>query len=433
MLLLGVFMRRFNWQKSSIIKAIGIVLCLFMVLFNFSPAMQVLSSIPNVVYLDSDTQKADFFSSLPAPFYYKLNNDTQTVSGSIDESLNRHRTTATVELFGIIPVKTVFFYTKSNHYLIPCGQSIGIALHSKGILVVGTSDITTTLSDGTIKSIPSPAAGAGITAGDVIIEANGTEIYNTDNLVNICNASNGQVTLTIQRNKSTVKISLKAAYDPREEQYKLGMWVRDSTAGIGTISFFDPNTLSYAALGHAIMDIDTSTVFDVKSGEITECEIVDIIKGEVGEAGELLGTFGSSSTRFGSIRTNCEFGVYGTLYSDTDFDSLSAYDKPLPVAFPNEVRVGKATILTTLDDSAIGEYECKVTKLFSQSKAESKGFVIEITDSRLLEKTGGIVQGMSGSPIIQNGKIIGVVTHVMINDPERGYCMYAYWMAELMG
>ncbi|NLB61265.1 MAG: SpoIVB peptidase [Clostridiales bacterium] len=426
-------MKKFTWQGQSILKGFGIVLCLFLVLFNFSPAMQVINNIPNVVYLDSDSQKNDFFSSLPAPFNYSIEDDTQTVSGSIDESLNKNRTSATVELFGFIPVKTVFFYTKSNHYLIPCGQSIGIALHTKGILVVGTSDITTTSSDGTIKNVPSPAAVAGIVAGDIITEANGVEIYNTDNLVEICNSANGQVTLTIKRNKNPQTITLNAAYDSRENQYKLGMWVRDSTAGIGTISFFDPETLNYAALGHAIMDIDTSTVFDVKSGEITECEIVDIIKGEVGEAGELLGTFGSSSERFGSIRTNCEFGVYGTLYGDMDIDSLSYYNQPLPVAFPSEVRTGKATILTTLNDSTIGEYECKVTKLFSQSKAESKGFVIEITDSRLLEKTGGIVQGMSGSPIIQNGKIIGVVTHVMINDPQRGYCMYAYWMAELMG
>ena len=204
--------------------------------------------------------------------------------------------------------------------------------------------------------------------------------------------------------------------------------MRDSTLGVGTLTFYDPASGKFAGLGHAITDVDTGKLLTVKDGEIVKSDILEVVKGEEGEPGELRGSFGQNDEVIGTISKNTEYGLYGNTQKQMQNGIYGA----LPAAKRDEVKVGEATLLCTLDDSGVKEYSCKIVKVNSQDSPEQKSFVVQIDDERLLETTGGIVQGMSGSPVIQNGKIVGAVTHVFINDPTQGYGIYLDWMLSEM-
>ena len=224
-----------------------------------------------------------------------------------------------------------------------------------------------------------------------------------------------------------MEVEVSPVQDKDDGQFKLGLWVRDSTAGVGTLTYYDPSNQSFASLGHPITDVDTQEILSVKEGEILESKILDIKQGQAGTPGELKGSFSASQTRLGKIETNNEFGIYGKMYDEIN---NSIYSEPLEVGAQDNVKLGKATLLTTIDSSGIQEFECEIVKANRQNVPSSKGMIIKITDPELLETTGGIVQGMSGSPVIQDGKLIGAVTHVFINDPTQGYGMYIDWMLE---
>lgn len=237
------------------------------------------------------------------------------------------------------------------------------------------------------------------------------------------------VELTLNRNGKRITAKIQPVLDCRDGEYRLGIWVRDSTMGIGTLSFCDSTLGWYGGLGHAIIDVDTNTILNVREGKIVEADIIDIIAGEEGLPGELRGTFYSGSAVYGNIQKNTVYGIYGNM--EKPFVN-KLYPSGIQLAYPEEAHEGEAVILSTLDDGEIHAFHCKVVKVNPQSSPEPKGLVIEVTDPFLLEKTGGIVQGMSGSPLIQDGKLLGVVTHVFVNDPAKGYCMYALWMKEQM-
>lgn len=414
---------RLKASLKKSIRVVGILICVALIAFNFTPIAATLRELPEHIYVKTDTETLAEHMNLPYPFTLSLDT-VQSVGQSDDESLNEVTgyTTASVSLFGVIPIKEIGVYNYEDRYLVPSGKSIGIAIHSDGVLVVATSEIVT--QNATLQS---PASLAGISSGDLIIEANSRSIKTSDDLVEICNNSDGELSLTVMRDEEVLHMDVDAVWDEYDNTYKMGMWVRDSTAGIGTLSFYDPDSLEYAALGHAVTDIDTESVFTVSDGEITECTIININKGEPGNPGKLVGSFPKDGLEFGYITNNDDMGIYGKLY--TASSDIAGY-KAIPLAHPEEVYTGDATLLTTLTDGDIKEYDCRIIKTFEQSNAQAKGLVIEITDKELLEKTGGIVQGMSGSPVIQNGKLAAVVTHVMINNPERGYCIYAFWMSE---
>ncbi|MEG1560096.1 MAG: SpoIVB peptidase [Clostridia bacterium] len=417
-----------NIKRTEIKKALGFIIALFILLFNYSPAMQALRALPDIVYARENSE-SETVLNLPPPLFVKTEGDVR-VGASTDESLTKKIYTGgaesgkiEIELFGLIPVKTIAVEVKPRPTLMIGGMSIGVAVHTHGVLVVGTSEILT--DDGSMKS---PAAAAGLIAGDVIILANGEETNDSSRLSGICNASNGNMTLTITRSGVQKIINFQAVLDSADNEYKMGLWVRDSTAGIGTLSFYDPNTLYYGALGHAIVDIDTGNIFEVNSGEIAHCNIVGIKRGERGTPGEIQGTFNKKSERLGSLTANSDFGITGKLYHEL---TNPFYPNGLPLAYPDEVRTGDATLYTTLDDNTVKAFSCRIIKLYSQNAPEAKGMVIEITDPELLSRTGGIIQGMSGSPLVQNGFLVGVVTHVLINEPMKGYCMYAVWMYDM--
>ena len=204
-------------------------------------------------------------------------------------------------------------------------------------------------------------------------------------------------------------------------EYKLGLWVRDSAAGVGTVTFYEPSTKTFGALGHGITDIDTNDLINISSGEFITTRILNITKGESGYPGKIQGTI-ENQKNIGNISKNSKFGIYGKV---DDLSSLNIdTSKEMEVALRDEIKTGKATILCSLDNKKPKEYEIEIQNIYKENNYDNKSMKIKVTDERLLEKTGGIIQGMSGSPIIQNGKFIGAVTHVLVNSPQEGYAVF---------
>lgn len=309
--------------------------------------------------------------------------------------------------------------------LIPGGQPIGVKLNVDGVFVVGFSDVETN----SIRK-QSPAAINGIEIGDSILEVDGQKLNSSKQLAYIVNNCEGKkLIFKIKRKNKPMTISFKPIQGKYSNEYKIGLWVRDSTAGVGTLTFYDPVTSQFGALGHPINDIDTGTLLPVRDGKIYKAKILSVEYGERGKPGELRGMF-SEEDEIGILKKNTTEGIYGKInYNQLNYK----YNTPIPIARQNEIKEGPAKILSSVNGSTVKEYSINIEKLSSQTEPSSKSMVIRITDQELLSKTGGIVQGMSGSPIIQNGKLIGAVTHVFVNKPEMGYGIYIEWMLKEIG
>jgi len=322
-----------------------------------------------------------------------------------------------MRILGLIPIKTVKVDVVPYREVVACGNTIGVKLKIQGILVVGLSDIETVEGK---KALP--AKDAGIKPGDLITEVNGKKIDNIEALIKEIDNSNGEdLKIKYKRDKKMELITVKPKKSVEDNKYHLGMWVRDSTAGIGTLTFYDPKNNTFGALGHGITDVDTGALMPVENGEIVESNILTIIKGRAGSPGELKGVLIEERKELGIIKKNSLYGIYGVLNNDM----LHKFPNRLyPVGLRNEVELGKASILSNIDGKTVDEFEIEIQKISKKPSNKQKGMVIKIKDNQLLEKTGGIVQGMSGSPIIQNGKLIGAVTHVLVNDPTRGYGIF---------
>lgn len=287
--------------------------------------------------------------------------------------------------------------------LIPGGMTFGVNMETRGVLVVGVSK-------------GSASEEAGIKRGDVLLSLDGKTVENAQALIARIEASSGRVLrVTLERNGKTVEKNLTAKPDDGGK-YRAGLRVRDSTAGIGTVTAIDPETLSFIGLGHGICDSDTGVLMPLREGRVYDVTISSIRKGASGAPGEIQGYF--SSGECGVLLQNTRVGVSGKM-SGKRFNDI----KPISVAKRNEVTLGEATVICTVSDAGRQAYRVRIVKLTSPN-GEDKNFVIEVTDPKLLDLTGGIVQGMSGSPIIQNGKLVGAVTHVMVNDPTRGYGIF---------
>jgi stage IV sporulation protein B len=406
-------------------KTLGLILTLAFMLFNYGPGMTTVRKLPVDIYI-KDGQQYNI-PDLGGLFSFYPDN-VQSVGFSGDESLSDvgivRPEKLSVRLFGFIPVKYVTVHQRSDLTVVPGGNSIGVAILTKGVLVVATGEINT--KNGVL---PSPAAEAGIRAGDIIMSVNGMEPDDAIHLSKICGESKGAVTLGVQRGDSVEYVNVQAEFDDSAGIYVIGMWVRDSTTGIGTLSFYDESTGRFASLGHAIADIDTKSKVAIKEGKIYLSKVVDIVEGTKGEPGELKGSFIQSNQAIGEIETNTEYGVFGRMYGKL---SSKLYPDGILMAYPEEVHLGSAQLLTTIDENGVQAFDCEIIKVNLQSSPESKSMVLTVTDPDLLEMTGGIVQGMSGSPVIQDGRLIAVITHVFVNDPTRGYCVYAYWMKEVI-
>lgn len=321
-----------------------------------------------------------------------------------------------VSLFDKVKLKTVEVNTLPKTTVIPVGNIAGLKLYTNGVLVVGMSEI-----EGKDNKKYKPYENSQIQEGDTIIQINENIINSTQDLIDEVNNSKGEnVNIKYIHEEETKECSIEPvqAYD---NQYKLGLWVRDSAAGVGTVTFYEPETKSFGALGHGITDIDTQQLINIASGEFVTTRILDIEKGEEGIPGRIQGTV-ENQENIGTIYKNTKFGIYGIVdnMSSLNIDS----SKEMELALRDEIQTGKATILCSLDNRNVQEYEIEIEKIFKENNYDNKSMKIKITDPKLIEKTGGIIQGMSGSPIIQNGKFVGAVTHVLVNDPTQGYGVF---------
>lgn len=313
------------------------------------------------------------------------------------------------------------FHSTSETMLIPSGQLIGVKLNTKGIFVVGFSDIETVHF---IKQ--SPALKNGLQIGDCIQDVDGTKLESSMQLAEIIRNSKGhKLCFSIRRKSKIMSIQVKPMMSAFDNAYKTGMWVRDSTQGVGTLTFIEPKTFRYGALGHSINDLDTGMLLPALNGQIYEAKVVSISGGEKGRPGELTGRF-SHNTQLGDLSTNTMEGIFGTI--DKRQEKVYSYREPIPIAMQSEVKLGPAKIIASIDKKPPRCYDIVIEKLTKQSVPDSKGIVVRITDKELLQKTGGIVQGMSGCPILQNNRLVGAITHVLVNKPELGYGIYIEWM-----
>ena len=321
-----------------------------------------------------------------------------------------------VSLFNKFNLKDIDVSILPKTTVIPVGNIAGVKLYTNGVLVVGMSEI-----EGKDSKTYKPYENTGIEEGDTIIKVNNNLVSSTDELIEKVNMSNGkEVEIEYIHDEETKECSITPVKTSKEE-YKLGLWVRDSAAGVGTVTFYEPSTQSFGALGHGITDIDTGDLLNIASGEFVTAKILNIKKGENGNPGKIQGTVEEQET-IGDITKNTEFGIYGKIQ---DLSSLNIdTSKEMEVALREEIQTGKATILCSLDNQTVKEYEIEITKIYRDNNYNNKSMEIKITDEELIEKTGGIIQGMSGSPIIQNGKFIGAVTHVLVNSSTEGYAIF---------
>lgn len=294
----------------------------------------------------------------------------------------------------------------ASDMLIPVGQTTGISIQCDGVIITSISTV-----NGSYDSL----ANSNIIEGDIIKTINNVNVYSEDELQTELNkAGNTPVSITLERDGVTMLTSAKPYKDMTDGNYKLGVSVKDSMAGIGTITYVDPNDLSFAALGHSVAEAQSGTTMPVYEGELIYSEVASVVKSTTGSAGSLQGSF-DTSVSLGTIQDNNDTGIYGTLGEmiETSYDAL-------PIGTLAEVKLGDATILSNVTGAEVKEYSIKIIRI-NYNENETKNFIIQICDEDLIEITGGIVQGMSGSPIIQDGKIIGAVTHVFVNSPTEGY------------
>lgn len=344
------------------------------------------------------------------------------------EQSSKYETAGTFELnlnlFGTIPVKEIDVNVIPKTKVVPMGNLIGAKLYTSGVLVVGMSEI-----QGDDQQKHKPYEGSGIEEGDMIVEMDSKKIANTDELVETVNNSKGkEIQIKYVRNDETITTSIQPIKS-EDNEYKLGLWVRDAAAGVGTLTFYEPSTGKFAALGHGIVDVDTGDIIKIANGELVTSNLVAIKKGEKGAPGEIKGSIDYGVT-IGNISKNTNFGVFGLVSNKNNLNLNGA--KEYEVALRSEIQIGEAEIICELENGKKEQYKIEISKIYTSNNYDNKSMMIKITDERLLQKTGGIIQGMSGSPIIQNGKFVGAITNVLVSDPTTGYAIFGDLMVKQM-
>ena len=306
--------------------------------------------------------------------------------------------------------------------VVPIGRTAGIQIDTDGLLIESVDTVMTAVGE------VAPAKQAGFRPGDILITAGGDEMDSGQALQKKVALSGGQpMQFGVQRNGKTLTLTGAAVQD-KNGVYRLGVTVRDSVAGIGTITYVDPVTGTYGSLGHGICDAETGVLVPLEEGSLMESSVSGVVKGVAGTPGSLQGDFNLQSS-MGSVEENTLTGIFGVLTDNRYYVGK----KTVPVAQEGEVKTGKATILSNVEGETVREYACEITKIYGPGGEYDRCMTIRVTDPALIERTGGIVQGMSGSPILQDGKLIGAVTHVLINDPTRGYAVQIGKMLDVAG
>ena len=367
------------------------------------------AALPDTFYT-ADAPTALQVASMPYLTAQKKQGSVAADSASPDTSAN-----VTLALFGVLPVKTVRAVSTPRRTVQVCGTPFGVKLFSDGALVVAFSDRYTALGS------ENPAKAAGLRLGDLIVSAGGREVRSNDDLTAAIQAADGRPLRVVYRRGSAQYTAELVPVKDEQGDYKAGVWVRDSGAGIGTMSFIDPAHGTFAGLGHSISDADTGADLTLLSGEIVPVTITGCIRGAAGSPGELRGEF--SAVPAGTVLANDTAGVYGQYSGGQTGHSM-------PVANLQEVTPGDAELWTTVQGTTAQPYKVKIERVTMTGSDPNRNLLIRVTDARLLEATGGIVQGMSGSPIVQNGQLTAVLTHVLVNDPTSGYAIFAATMLE---
>lgn len=417
-------------DKEKLRKAIGLLLVALIISGCFTTEVQSLFSVPAQQRLTVG-DKIDLAASFPRHVLknMKLHIDEQesTVlkfnSFGIPIAYGPGKANLHLKLFGLIPIKNMEVQVIPQVRLVPGGQSIGVLLHAEGVMIVGQSIVQ---DDNGNKY--NPAKEAGILTGDVMLKINGMTVNSDEQVakaVNEAGKKGQKVNLLIKRKNRILNKQVQPILCKETRRYRIGLYIRDSAAGVGTLTFYDPVSKKYGALGHIITDADTNQPIDVSEGKIVRSSVQGIQASKKGLPGEKIGMFIDDREFAGNIEKNTKLGIYGRInYKPEGSDNQTA----LPIALADQINVGPAKILTVLDGEKIEEFDIEIKRVLPQKEPDSKGLVIEITDPELLKRTGGIIQGMSGSPIIQNGRLVGAVTHVFINDPTRGYGCLIEWM-----
>lgn len=354
--------------------------------------------------------------SLSVSCQIPVNINSNSVNGSVPAQAGLtagNKYTVDLKIFGFIPVKTSTVSVIKQNSVVVLGNPFGIKIYSEGVMVVGTTDVDTK------AGLKNPALISGIKKGDIIISIDGLNVSSNEDIAKIIEESGGKsLKFSVTRNGKNMQFKVKPLKSKTENKYKIGIWVRDSSAGIGTFTFYSPKNKIVAGLGHAICDNDTGKIIPLNYGELVDADILTVSKGKSGTAGELKGIF--KNTTFGEFLYNSQVGVFGKVTENVTFNG-----EYVQVANKQEVKTGKAEILSTIEGNTPQRFECEIEKVHFNDESNTKNMIIRITDKKLLKETGGIVQGMSGSPILQNGKLIGAVTHVFLNDATKGYGIFA--------
>lgn len=405
-------------------RLLKIFLLLVILLISYIYAI-VIGYIPDRIVL-FEGEEIDLPSIFGLSFRDNSNEELVEVSSTTSQKISEEIGVSKmqVSLFNNFFVKSVDVDVLPRTTVIPVGNLAGVKLYTNGVLVVGMSEI-----QGDDNRMYKPYEETGIEEGDTIVAINDSTIHSTEDLIQCVNMSSGnELEIEYVRDNRTMQCSMTPV-KTADEQYKLGLWVRDSAAGVGTVTFYEPSTKSFAALGHGIVDIDTEQLINISSGEFVTTKILNIQKGEKGEPGRIQGTI-DNQQNIGVISKNTRFGIYGVV------DNVLALNlnnsKELEVALRDEIQTGKAKILCTLENGKTEEYEIEIEEIYKDNNYDNKSMKIKVTDNRLIEKTGGIIQGMSGSPIIQNNKFVGAITHVLVDNPQEGYAVFGDIMIKQM-
>ena len=405
-------------MKKLLIISLSIIFAMLGTAFILPYVKQVQALPDNMIITYDDIEKANQTNEYSALINLELpENINVTNNNDLTE------TTMSVKLFNLFTLKKVNVRLLVDTDVYVGGETVGFNLFSEGVICVGSNAVVT--KDGMQEPIKTSA----LQDGDAIIKIEDIEINNiqdVDRIINLPTLAGKELKLTLKRNGEEIETTATPVYDLLSQKYKLGLWVRNSASGVGTLTYVKQSNFRFGAVGHPIVDSSLGENFNVESGNIYRCRLLGIKKGEKNNPGEIRSSINLSDDAIGLADTNCKYGVYGNILNKQIIDA----SRTATLGGRLSVELGDAQIYCNIDNQGVKAYDIKILKANKQNSADDKSMIIKVTDKELLEKTGGIIQGMSGSPIVQNGKIIGAVTHVFVNDPTRGYGVYIDWMLD---